>query len=195
MHIGKPNLRAAAVGALLALLPAPVIAQGSDTTAIPVPPAEQLAKLAPFFGSYEHDANDWMGVGPFRGTLDVGPAVKGWYVEWVINTHYGPIDRQLRMLVTWDERLGRYRIWRFETDSQSPPGTVEAEGSMQDDEFVMEWKEARGPRGQRGTFRNRVRMNGPNELVIVSEVEMESGETMQLGVWRNRRIIAVGGLP
>lgn len=38
-------------------------------------------------------------------------------------------------------------------------------------------------------------MDGPNELVIVSEVELENGETMELGVWRNQRIIAVDGGP
>jgi hypothetical protein len=198
MHRHRFNLMTAAVGAILALLPAAGSAQGPDTTALAVPPVEQLAKLSPYFGSYKHDANDgneWMGAGPFRGTLDVGPAVKGWYVEWVINTHYGPIDRQLRMLVTWDDQLGRYRVWGFDTNPQTPPGTVEGEGSIRGDEFVMEWKESRGPRGERGTFRNRVRMNGPNALVIVSEVELESGETMQLGVWRNNRIIAVGERP
>ena len=195
MHICKPNLKAAAIGALLVLLPAAAFAQGPDTTAIAAPPAEQLAELAPFFGSYSHDANEWMGVGPFRGTLDVGPAVKGWYVEWVINTHYGPIDRQLRMLVTWDEQLDHYRIWRFETEPQLPPGTVEAEGWIRGDEFVMEWKDSPGPDGEPGLFRNRVRMNGPNELVIVSEAELESGEPVELGVWRNYRIIAVGGRP
>lgn len=195
MHICKSAPKVAAITALLVLCPAAVSAQGADTTAISVPPAEQLAQLAPFFGSYRHDANEWMGEGPFRGTLDVGPAVKGWYVEWVINTHFGPIDRQLRMLVTWDEGLDRFRVWRFETDAQSPPGSVEAEGSIQGDEFVMEWKEVRGPSGGLGTFRNRARMDGPNELVIVSEVETEEGETIQLGEWRNHRIIAVDGRP
>lgn len=168
---------------------APLAAQGPDTTRIPEPPTEQLAELSRFFGTYRHQDNYWRGAGPFRGTLDVGPAVKGWYVEWVIDTHYGPIDRQLRMLTTWDDELGRYRIWRFETGPQSPPGTLEAEGRFEGDEFVMEWKNARGPDGRRGTFRNRVRMEGPDELVIVSEGIPEGGEPVELGTWRNHRVI------
>lgn len=184
--------RAAALCIALLLAAAPSAAQ-IDTTALPRPPVERLADLGRFFGSYAHEGNFWMGEGPFRGTLDVGPAVKGWYVEWVINTHHGPIDRQLRMLTTWDERLGRYRIWRFETLPQSAPGTVEAEGRFEGGEFVMEWKESRGPQGQRGTFRNRIRMVGPDELVIVSEVTPESGEPFELGTWTNRRIIPTPG--
>lgn len=171
----------------LLLVARPAVAQ-TDTTNVPTPPAERLAALEPFFGAYEHTDNEYMGLGPFRGTLDVRPAVKGWYVEWIIDTRHGPIDRQLRMLTTWDERLGRYRVWRFETLPQSPPGTVEAEAHFDGDEFVMEWKNARGPDGQRGTFRNRIRMEGPDELVIISEAEPERGGIVRLGVWRNRRV-------
>jgi hypothetical protein len=108
---------------LAALRPAPA---QSDTTNIPAPPAAELAPLQPFFGAYEHDDNFWEGTGPFRGTLEVRPAVKDWCVEWIINTQYGPIDRQLRMLATRDSELGRYRVWRFETLPQLPPGAVEA---------------------------------------------------------------------
>ena len=167
----------------------PISAQGLDTTRLAEPPSERLAQLSRFFGSYRHHDNYWMGAGPFRGTLDVGPAVKGWYVEWVINTHYGPIDRQLRMLTTWDDELGHYRVWRFETGPQARPGAVEAEGRFAGGEFVMEWKDSPGPAGQRGSFRNRIRMDGPNELVIVSEGVPEGGEPIELGVWRNQRAI------
>lgn len=183
----------AALFAVLLLFAVPAAAQGPDTTAVPDPPAERLAELARFFGSYKHTDNYWMGAGPFRGTLDVGPAIKGWYVEWVINTHYGPIDRQLRMLTTWDADLGRYRVWRFETDRQAPPGAIEAHGYFEGEEFIMEWKDSPGPRGERGTFRNRIRMSGPDELVIVSEVVPERGDAFRLGTWTNRRIIARGG--
>ena len=187
----RPALACAAL-VCAALICAPAAAQGPDTTAVPAPPAARLAALAPFFGAYSHSDNYWMGAGPFRGTLEVGPAVKGWYVEWVIDTHYGPIDRQLRMLTTWDDTLGQYRVWRFETLPQSPPGTVEAAGRFEGDEFIMEWKEFRGPRGQRGTFRNRIRMEGPDELVVISEVDPEDGETFQLAEWRNQRVITAG---
>lgn len=179
--------------ALAAPAAAELAAQGPDTTAIPHPPVAELARLAPFFGAYSHDDNTWMGAGPFRGTLDVRPAVKGWYVEWIINTHYGPIDRQLRMLVTWDESLDRYRIWRFETAPQAAPGAVEAEGRFEGDELIMEWKNSTGPTGRQATFRNRIRLEGPDELIIISEAEPLGGEPIQLGVWRNLRVITAGG--
>lgn len=48
----------------------------------PEPPVEQLAKLQPFVvGLYTHTEQYFDGVGPFNGTLEVGPAVKGWYVK------------------------------------------------------------------------------------------------------------------
>jgi hypothetical protein len=178
---------AAALAFLLAAAAPPILAQ-SDTTNVPEPPSAQLAALEPFFGSYEHADNEWMGLGPFQGTLEVGRAVKGWYVEFVIDTRFGPIDRELRMLTTWDDELSRYRVWRFETLPQSAPGTVEAEARFEGEEFIMEWRESRGPQGQRGTFRNRLRMEGPDELVIVSEVDPEHGDTLVLGVWRNHRV-------
>ncbi len=33
-------------------------------------------------------------------------------------------------------------------------------------------------------------MEDPNELVIVSEAVPEGGQRIELGVWRNRRVIA-----
>lgn len=175
------------LAALLLVAPAPLAAQ-LDTLDVPEPPTAQLAALEPFFGSYVHTENTYAGIGPWRGTLDVGPAVKGWYVEWVINARYGPIDRQARFLVTWDDALGRYRAWRFDTNPQDPPGSVEGTGRLEDGELVVEWKGVPGPEGQRGTFRDRFRMEGPDQLVIVTEVDPEGGRTVQLGVWRTLRI-------
>lgn len=165
----------------------PTLAQ-SDTSNVPRPPAAELEKLRPFLGMYEHKDQYWAGAGPWQGTIEVRSAVRGWYVEWIINTRFGPIDRQLRMLTTFDRELGRYRVWRFETDAQEPPDAVEAEARFAGAEFVMEWKNSRGPSGQRGTFRNRIRMEGPNELVIISEAEPPGVPVIRLGEWRNRRV-------
>ena len=187
MSLRPTRLGATASAALFLLGAAPVAAQ-LDTLHVPEPPTARLAALEPFFGRYVHTENTYAGMGPWRGTLDVRPTVKGWYVEWVIDARFGPIDRELRMLVTWDERLSRYRIWRFETTPQDPPGAIEGEGRLDHGELVMEWKNARGPDGQSGTFRNRVRMEGPDQLVIVTEVEPEGGSTFQLGVWRTLRV-------
>lgn len=154
----------------------------------PEPPTERLAALQPFLGLYVHTDQDWAGVGAFSGTLEVRPAVKGWYVEWIIDTHHRTIDRQLRMIMTWDPELQRYRVWRFETTPQQPPGTVEAEGRFVGDTLVMEWSGVPGPRGGTGTFRNRAFMDGPDELVIISDVLPEGAtEHIRLGEWRNVR--------
>jgi hypothetical protein len=89
--------------------------------------------------------------------------------------------------VTWDDGLGHYRVWRFDTTPQLPPGHIEGEGRLVGGEFVLEWKDSPGPNGQRGTFRDRIRMEG-DELVFVTEVDPEDGETFQLGLWRTLRV-------
>lgn len=180
--------RAASAAALLLLtlaLPASGTAQ-MDPNNVPSPPAE-LARLEPFFGTFRHTNQMWAGVGPFNGTVDVHPTVKGWYVELVIDTRSGPIDRELRMLTTYDEELGHYRVWRFETLPQSPTGTVEAEAWFEGDDFVMDWRDSRGPDGHPGVFRNRVRMDG-NDLVIDSEVDPDWQDVIHLGTWRSTRV-------
>jgi hypothetical protein len=187
MSLRPSSLRTTLSFAALLLGGAPLSAQ-LDTLHLPPPPAERLAALEPFFGSYVYTENTYAGMGPWRGTLDVGPAVKGWYVEWTINTRYGPIDRQARFLLTWDERLGCYRAWRFETTPQDPPGSVEGTGRLEGGELVIEWRDVPGPEGRKGTFRDRFRMEGPDEQVIVSEVDPEGGRTLQIGVWRSLRI-------
>lgn len=159
----------------------------TDPENAPNPPVEQLGKLQPFVGLYVHTDQYWEGVGPWAGTLEVGPAVKGWYVEFVVNTHYETIDRQHRMIMTWDEVLQRYRVWRFNTLPPPPPGSVEGEARFVGDTLVMEWN-MRSPDGRRGTLRNRVFMNGPDELVIISEVLPEgASEWVRLSEFRNRR--------
>jgi hypothetical protein len=151
------------------------------------PPTEALAPFAPFLGLYTF-AGDWEGE-PYWGTLEIKPAVKGWYVEWIINVHAvreedGPLDRQLRMLTTWDRFAEQYRIWRFETNNPVPMGggTARFEG----DTFIMEWRTP-APDGTMGTFRNRVLMNGPDEIEIVSEGEKDGGAVEQIGVGTGQR--------
>lgn len=157
-----------------------------DPNNIPQPPTEALARLQPFFGTYtvtgKHAGREW------AGTLDVRPAVKGWYVEWVFNVHSGPIDRQLRMLMTWDRDSDRYRIWRFATVPPAPAGRAEGTGRFTGKEFVMEWAEP-APDGEPGTFRNRAKMEDADTLVIVSEGERASaeGEIHRIGVTTARR--------
>lgn len=186
----RPPLHAAAACAGLLTLGTGAAQAQIDPDGVPAPPARELAAFEPFFGAYEHSGERYAGVGPWEGTLEIGPAIKGWYVEFVIDTRSGPIDRQLRMLITWDATLDRYRVWRFETVPQSPPGTVEAEGWFEGDVFVMQWRDVRGPDGGRGIFRNRMRMDGPDRLVIESDVDPDWGDPIHLGTSRHRRVRA-----
>lgn len=181
--------RIAPLLALLFLAVAPADARPQvDPDNPPAPPTERLAELQRFLGMYAHTDQRWAGVGPFTGTLEVRPAVNGWYTEWIIDTHHRSIDRQLRMLVTWDHGLERYRVWRFETLPQQPPGTVEGSARFVGDTLVMEWEGVPGPRGGTGTFRNRAYMDGPDALVIISDVLPDGAdERITLGRWRNER--------
>jgi hypothetical protein len=141
-----------------AVLVAPAAHAQADTSNIPQPPSRELMRFQRFMGSYTLTGH-YLGL-DWRGSLDVRPAVKGWYVEWEINAHSGPIDRQLRMMVTWDPQLERYRMWRFETFLPEPVGRAEGVGRFEGDEFVQEWKTFT-PDGAPGVLRNRFLMEGP----------------------------------
>ena len=99
-------------------------------------------------------------------------------MEWVINIQASEqgqrYDRQLRMLSTWDRFTEQYRIWRFETNN--PVVLGEGTAHFDGDAFIMEWRMP-APDGEMGTFRNRITLNEPHEIVIVSEGERDSGRT------------------
>lgn len=157
----------------------------TDPNNVPKPPTAELAKFKPFVGLYEQTM-DFAGLA-FSGTLEIGPAVKGWYVEWIINTHHEhTIDRQLRMLMTWDRKLGKYRVWRFAT--VDPEAGIEGDARFAGSELIMEWKttDPRTPDHLPTLYRNRIRMNGPDELVIVTEGE-RNGKIEQIGITKARR--------
>ena len=158
----------------------------ANPDSIPEPPTEALSRLRPFLGAYvvsgQYLGRDW------AGTLDLRPAVHGWYVETEINVHSGPIDRQLRMMITWDPAAERYRIWRFETMPASPKDRAEGMGWFEGNQFVMEWREP-APDGAPGRFRNRFRMVGRDSLEIISEGERDNGAggVIRIGVTAARR--------
>ncbi len=156
----------------------------TDARNVPKPPTAELEKFRPYFGLYEL-SGDFAGL-EWSGILEITPAVKGWYVEWVIDIHHAQaIDRQLRMFITWDPTLEKYRIWRFETGNPQSPEATEGEARFDSNQLVMEWH-WKAPDGDPGIYRNRVSMNGP-ELVIVTEFEKTSGSIQEIGVTRARR--------
>lgn len=185
----KRVVRSASLSLLMGLFTVSAVHGQMDPDNLPEPPTERLAALEPFFGLYAHTDAEWRGVGEFTGTMEIGPAVKGWYVEWVVDTRSGPIDRERRMLITWDEKLGHYRVWGFETTPQTPPGTVEGTARLVADTLVMEWEGMPGPPGTPpATYRNRMFMAGPDELVTVTDVLPEgASEPILLGEWHNER--------
>lgn len=184
----KRLLRAASMCMLMGLFAASAADAQMDPENVPEPPTERLAALEPFFGIFAHTEAEWRGVGEFTGTMEIRPAIKGWYVEWVIDTQSGPIDRERRMLITWDEKLGHYRVWGFETTPPRPP-PIEGTARFVGDTLVMEWEGVQGPAGTPpATYRNRMFMVGPDELVTVTDVLPEGAdEPILLGEWHNRR--------
>jgi hypothetical protein len=167
--------------AIIATLATAQIAHAQvDLENMPDPPTTELQRLKPFLGTYTL-TSDYFGR-QWSGTLDVRPAVNGWYVEWEINIHGGPIERQLRMLATFDSSVKHFRIWRFETLPPEPSDRAEGKGRLEGGEFIQEWRMP-APDGHPGTFRNRIRMQGPDTLVIISEGirDGESGVT-RIGV-------------
>jgi|GEM_PF-5057518 len=150
------------------------------------PPTEALASFSSFVGLYEFSGG-FMGQG-YKGTLEVKSAVKGYYVEWIIDFGMGTLDnhyeRQLRMLTTWDRVNKVYRIWRFETNAQEIMG--EGRAHFDGNDFIMEW-DMLSPEGKPGTFRNIVSMNDRNQLIIKSEGELKEGGIEMLGVGTGTR--------
>jgi hypothetical protein len=173
--------------AAIAAIALPALAQAQmDPGNIPQPPSAELMRLQHFLGTYS--VTGTYGGQVWAGSLDVRPAVKGWYVEFEINVHSGPVDRQLRMMITWDRETERYRIWRFETTPPEPRDRAEGTGRFEGSEFVMEWN-LPAPDGEPGTFRNRVQMEGTDTLVIVSEGARASapGDVVRIGVTTAQR--------
>ncbi len=162
-----------------------VLKPGTPPPSAP-PPTDALAVFKPYLGFYEF-GGDFSGE-TYQGTLEVKPAVNGWYVEWIITINAGDqhrtYDRQLRMLTTWDRFAEQYRIWRFETNSPHVLG--EGKARFEGDEFIMEWRMP-APDGEMGTFRNRVTLTQANEVVIVSEGDRDSGGTERIGVGTAKR--------
>ena len=171
--------------AAFAALCLPAVAQAQvDPATMPEPPTEELSRLAPFLGSYDV-VSDYMG-SMWEGDLELRSAVKGWYVEWEINVQSGPIDRQLRMFITWDDELGHYRIWRFETLPPAPPDREQGVGRFEGEDFVMEWNEPT-PWGAPGQLRNRLILKGDDILEVVTEGQPLGGEVVRVGVTTARR--------
>ena len=156
-----------------------------DPNNVPKPPTAELKKFEPFLGKYNVTA-DYARL-KWSGTLEITPAVKGWYIERaiLIKTDDGKIDRELRLMITFDKRLKSYRMWRFDT---TPPQTNnEMTGRFEENEFIEE-AELKNPDGSKRIFRNRITMTNKDELRMVTESEDATGKVTQIGVTIGKRV-------
>jgi len=175
-------LKTTGIFIMLVTLPAFCFAQ-TDPKNVPRPPTVELKGFDPFLGKYTV-TSEYAGL-KFGGTIEIKTAVKGWYIEWTNLVKTEGIDRELRMLMTWDKNAKKYRIWRFET--VDPATQNEGEVRFEGDELIMEWKRTR-PDGSPAIFRNRCTMKGKDELQMITERQVGSANAMRIGVTTGKRI-------
>jgi hypothetical protein len=153
----------------------------TDPNNVPKPPTEQLKIFAPYFGKYKQTMN-YAGI-KWRGTMEVKPIIKGWYVDWTILTKSedNRIDREYHLLVTWDSALNKYCTWRFET---LPHNNNEITLSTDGADIILEMKlPPLEPSGKAEIFYNRYSKPSNNEIKIVSEIHSSDGKvTEQIGI-------------
>lgn len=139
----------------------------TDSSKISQPPLAELQKFSPYLGTYNVTC-DWSGT-KWKGSFEWKPAIKNWYLQstMTLQEETKKTDRELRVMMTWDDQLQKYRLWRFQTTPHAPPNQLEGEAKFVGDELVQEWKF----KDEKGdfTFRNRLRMTDPNTLRIISE--------------------------
>jgi hypothetical protein len=179
-------LRTTGILIMLATLPAFCFAQ-TDPKNVPQPPKAELNRFEPFLGKYAVTPSEYAGR-TWTGTVEIKIAVKGWYIEWTNLVKTEGIDRELRMLMTWDKNANRYRIWRFSTggiEAQNE-GEVRFEGN----ELIMEWKGTK-PDGSPAIFRNRCTMKSKDELQVITESNRRPGDAnlVRVGVLTGKRLL------
>ena len=154
---------------------------------VPKPPTSYLKIYQPFFGKYRMTSD--YGRLKFNGTMEVKPVIKGWYVEQtiIVKSEDNKIDREFRMMVTYDTVKQKYRVWRFET---LPPVASETTLRTEGADIILEMqvpplKEG----GQPEIIYNRYTMVSKDSMKIISEVRSLDGKVIeQIGVSNATRI-------
>lgn len=159
----------------------------TDTNKVSKPPLAELQKFNSYLGTYNVTC-DWSGT-KWKGAFEWKPAIKNWYLQstMILQQETKKIDRELRIMMTWDERLQKYRLWRFQTTPHAPPDQLEGEAKFVAGELWQEWKFT----DEKGafTFRNRLKMTGPDTLQIISEEEEGEPKKMkQVGITTCTRV-------
>ena len=154
---------------------------------IPKPPTAKLKIYEPFIGRYNM-TSDYGGL-KFNGTIEIKPVIKGWYVEQTIlvKSEDSKIDREFRMMVTYDSVQSKYRVWRFETLPVIPfETTLRTEGSDIILEMTVPPLKEGGPQE---IIYNRYSMVSKDQMKILSEVRSLDGKVIEhVGVSNATRI-------
>lgn len=107
-----PLLRINAILSAMLVLGA-ICSPQTDPKNVPQPPTTELKKFDPFVGKYQV-SGDFANL-PWTGTLELKKVIKGWYIEQTILVKTEGIDREFRILATWDKNVQKYRLWGFQT--------------------------------------------------------------------------------
>lgn len=149
----------------------------TDPNNIPKPPTAKLKIYEPFFGKYNM-TSDYGGL-KFDGTIEIKPVIKGWYVEQTIlvKSQGNKIDREFRMMVTYDTVQQKYRVWRFETLPVIPfETTLRTEGA----DIILEMQvPSLKEGGPQEIIYNRYSMVSKDQMKILSEVRSLDGKVIE----------------
>lgn len=159
----------------------------TNPNSIPKPPTAKLKIYEPFIGRYNM-SSDYGGL-KFNGTIEIKPVIKGWYIEQTILviSADSKIDREFRMMVTYDSVQSKYRVWRFETLPVIP---FETTLRTQDSDIILEMQVPPLKEGDpQEIIYNRYSMVSKDQMKIVSEVRSLDGKVIeQVGVSNATRI-------
>jgi hypothetical protein len=157
------------------------LAQDSSKNSAGAFPPSELKKFEPFLGRYIAEV-DWPSRNlKWEGSLELAYAVKGWYVESnLVKETAGP-HRYWRLMIAWDIKEKKYRVWRFETNNPLPmlEGVVNFE---RNDEWYAEWQNFPQPDGKKITYFSRFKLKGKDELDIITETLDADGKRERLGI-------------
>jgi hypothetical protein len=178
----KTSLKTNCLVIVMLLLPSICVPQ-TDPKNVPQPPSEELKKFDPFLGRFNVSGD--FGKLQWAGTLELKTAIKGWYIEQTILVKTEGIDREFRILTTWDKNAQKYRLWRFQTlpVEQNNEGEIRFE----DDAMITAWVSVK-PDGSQANFSNRYRMVSKDKLEIMSYIQVGKGPVTTIGTLKGDRV-------
>jgi uncharacterized protein DUF4440 len=156
----------------------------TDPKNFPQPPTAELRRFDPFLGKFSL-SGEFANL-PWTGTLELKKVIKGWYIEQIILVKTEGIDREFRILATWDKKVQKYRLWGFQTLPIMPDngGEIRFEG----DEMITEWPSVK-PDGNQVTSSNCYRFVSKDELEIVSYRQIGNGAAEKIGFLKGKRML------